>query len=196
MEPIVSSITGGDQRLSNVSAHCYASSCSWEPYATLPICSAVENISAHLMYQAETGSRSSPFISLPGITVQRKPVPPSMFVTTVFGTGNGTIGYVGQEADVNATELQLANTESNFDDLAHLYLAYEDPCLMENSHHPGTKYWRAFKGTVKLCLQTLKTTHNSSTHTEVEVADSHTNLTWTPSNNLTWNFNREFRQRG
>jgi hypothetical protein len=121
-------------------------------------------------------------------------VPPSMFVITVFGTGNGTIGYVGQEADVNATELQLANTESNLDDLAHLYLAYEDPCLMENGYHPRIKYWRAFKGTVKLCLQTLKTIHNSSTHTEV--ADSHTNLTWTPSNNLTWNFNREFPPYG
>lgn len=79
--------------------------------------------------------------------------------------------------DTEAPELQLTNPDSNLDDLAHIYLVYQDPCNGINGVEDFRKEtYKAFKGTVRLCLQTLRTTHNSSTETVATA--SHTNLTW------------------
>lgn len=121
------------------------------------------------------------FVSLPGITVSGTGEGdyPTMWLTTVFGSGNGTLASRGQQADIHNPGLQLDSPESNLDDIAHLYLAYQDPCLMKGELDKTMESWKAFKGTVRLCLQTLKTTHNSSTDTSL--LKSHTNLTWNPS---------------
>jgi hypothetical protein len=60
-------------------------------------------------------------------------------------------------------------------------MAYQDQCLMEGKdrHDLGIDVWRAFRGTLRLCLQTLNTTRNTST--ETTVLESFTNLTWAQS---------------
>ena len=173
--------------LSDVRAFCPTGQCSWDPYTTLGVCTSTEDISAQLIYQKDNDT--SPFkrniVTLPGVTVSPYP---TFWTTTVFGFGNGTIGQGGQLAERNAFDLK--NPDSNLDDLAQIYLAYQDPCLRkgEADHENKLESWRAFKGKVRLCLQTLKTDFNTSTNTTV--IQSRTDLTWNGTENfifLDWN---------
>jgi hypothetical protein len=116
--------------------------------------------------------------TLPGITVNNEYL--TAWLTTVFGNGYG-IGYSGQQANITTPELTLTNSDSNLHDVAHVYFAYQDPYLMKgpdnmsNVSNVSIDSWRALKGTLRLCLQTLNTTRNTST--ETTVLESFTNLT-------------------
>ncbi|KAJ4294242.1 hypothetical protein N0V90_007932 [Kalmusia sp. IMI 367209] len=123
-----------------------------------------------------TGSKS---ITLPGIEIESTNEILTTWVTTFFGMANGTIDAVGpiERADLTHPELKLTNPDSNLDDLAHIYLACQDPCRMKDTLDSSKESWMAFKGTIRLCLQTLKTIHNTSTDTTL--VGSYTNLTWT-----------------
>lgn len=83
-------------------------------------------------------------------------------------------------ADIESPNLQLTNPNSNLDDLAHIYLVYQDPCKIQGVGDYTKDTFKAFKGSVRLCLQTLQTAHDSSTYTTVQA--SFENLTWTAPN--------------
>jgi hypothetical protein len=163
----------------------------------LGLCYNTEDISSQIIEQVNQTQVEWPDeYTLPGILVKQGQVFLTAWLTTVFGNGNGTIGYIGQEANITNPELQLTNPDSNVDDLAHVYLMYQDPCLMKGQFDHSKASWRALKGTLRLCLQTLETTRNTST--ETTVMESFSNLTWSQSINNTGNVptSNAFREYG
>lgn len=92
--------------------------------------------------------------------------------------GNGTLDAKGPNRPTNLrdSQWQLKNPDSNLDDLAHIYMGYQDPCLMKQWDDFSKESWKAFKGSIRLCLLTLNTTYNIST--ETTVVRSHTDLQW------------------
>lgn len=195
---MISSIIGDERSLSDINAICPSEQCTWEPYTTLALCYSTEDISSQLIEQPEQTGRSelAKDYTLPGIIVSQGTEFLTAWLTTVFGNGNETIDYIGQQANVTIPELKLTNSDSNLDDLAHIYLTYQDPCLMKGQDDLSIDSWRALKGTLRLCLQTLKTTRNTSTDTTV--IESFTNLTWEQSinNTLDQTSNNAFREYG
>lgn len=166
------------QDLSDVKAFCPSAQCNWDPYTTLAICYFVEDVSSQLVEQPYSieGSKQ---ITLPGLTISNTNDYLTTWFTTIFSV-NGIARAIGPpQSDFNASELQRMSPESNFD-VAHVYLAYQDPCLMKNMSDTSKQSWRAFKATTKICLQTLNTTYNGST--ETTVIKSYTNPEWTTTN--------------
>lgn len=140
----------------------------------------MEDVTSQLVNQTGDGGILT-HVTLPGITIKNGTVKFTLWLSTVFGDGNATRGSRGQDVDRTNEIFSLKNPDSNLEDLAHIYLVYQDPCLTEGQpvdqvSLAGKEAFRGFKSTFKLCLQTLNTTHNASTKTTV--LQSHTNLQW------------------
>lgn len=71
------------------------------------------------------------------------------------------------------------HSNSKMEDLAHIYLTYQDPCLGGQTD-PFTMFdlnkFRTYKATFQMCLKTLFTKFNVSTSTRV--VTNHTDLPW------------------
>ncbi|ORY09663.1 hypothetical protein BCR34DRAFT_615659 [Clohesyomyces aquaticus] len=178
---INSGLLASSPTLSDVRSHCPGEQCNWDPYKTLAICYSTEDVSSQLI--TITSERGDDLVTLPGIEVREYGGIDTLWTSTIFGNGASMKGFRGQKS--KKTDSELKNPDSNLGDLAHIYLAYQDQCLVpKNDSSPpnNRKYWRAFKGTIQLCLQTLQTYHNTNTsasnETSTTVIQEHRNLRW------------------
>lgn len=173
--------TSKAQTPSDVPATCPTGQCTWPPYTTLALCTSVYNITSSLEYQASNTSSTFKTVTLPNIKLTDDYL--TMWTTTVFGSGAKIIGHTGQQA--NTTLLPLNNTQTPILDLAHIYLAYYDPCLSSKMDGFRQKEaWQAYKTSIGLCLQTMSTSYNGSTNTSVIA--SHKDANWTLSSSGNW----------
>jgi hypothetical protein len=158
-------------------AVCPSGQCTFPPYTTLALCHSTEDITSQLLSQPWNDTGYPTAVSLPGMTIYRTYDVKTFWVTTIFGDEQNTTHSLGLETDPALRSLKHPN--SSMDDLAHIYLAYHDPCLTDTTDAStlfNPKNWRAYKATLRLCLQTRSTEFNISTTTKV--VQNHSDTQW------------------
>ncbi|KAF2712999.1 hypothetical protein K504DRAFT_370562 [Pleomassaria siparia CBS 279.74] len=158
--------------LSNVTGNCPNDRCTWEPYTSLGICYTTEDITSTI-----TDYKGNLTVS------QRQPViEASVFGdkntnTSPYWTFGSTALYFTDGAELTQESIPTPNnTDSNFPDIADIYVLYYDPCHDGTTDYRESKNWRAFKATTRLCLQTLQSSFNASMNTTM--LSSRSDLTW------------------
>lgn len=169
------------QTPSDVHAVCPTGQCTWPPYTTLALCTSISDVSQQLIWQQSNVSEKIGYITLPGMTAATEDNGQTMWLTTIFRTSdNGLTHYMGRSA--NSSHFYINNTDNT---MADIYLAYIDPCLVEQKGEflpqddpfvAQKQAWRAYKASIRVCLQTLSTKFNGSTDTSI--VSSYTNITW------------------
>ncbi|KAH7116112.1 hypothetical protein B0J11DRAFT_584144 [Dendryphion nanum] len=160
---------------SNSSASCPTDYCTWKDYTTLAMCAYTEDVSSGL-----TLSRNKTGVTVAGLESKDMPLLTSQ--RTAWMTTNLTTTKTRTMNDID----QNKNT-------ADIYFLYHPLCNANNQNYTGSVFqqsmkeprnWKAFKGTFKPCLQTMRTSFNLSTQTKITV--SQRDLTWrvraSPSN--------------
>jgi hypothetical protein len=163
---VTSMLTTSENMIENP-AICPSGKCNFPPYTSLALCHSTEDITSQLVNQTFNGTSSqfSNWVTLPGITVPTNETYLTFWTSTVW-TYENNIRTAGLPADKSA--LSLAFEGSQMNDLAHIYIAYNDPCLTRDrkmAYYPEA--WRAYKAKIRLCLQTRSTTFNLSTRTTI-----------------------------
>ncbi|PVI02014.1 hypothetical protein DM02DRAFT_590107 [Periconia macrospinosa] len=171
---IISSMAVNSKDITDNPAVCPSGQCKFPSYTTLALCHSIENVTSQLVKQPTNATTDSKQVTLPGFKVSTEKSL-TFWGTTLFRYENQT-RVEGQRA--NETMLSLNRSNSKMDDLAHIYLAYHDPCLTTDAgmqFHPNS--WRAYKATIRLCLQTRSTEVNSAS-TRTTVTQTHLELPW------------------
>lgn len=159
---------------SDVIGSCQAEACTWAPYQTLAVCSIVEDLSAD--------------------GVMRDPVFDDMDDSPMYSIGPES--WDRSQAGVNLPETFWMNTQVDWQDpdfrvanheplrnISSTFVAYYPPC--DHNGKPRADWagqrndaanWQGFSGTLTLCLQTLKSTYNSTMQTEI--IDTQIDLDW------------------
>lgn len=164
---IVTSMLTTSENITGNPAICPSGKCNFPPYTSLALCHSTEDITSQLINQTFnwTIPQFRNWFTLPGITVPTKETYLSFWTSTVWSYED-FLRTAGLPADKSA--LSLAFEGSPMDDVAHIYLAYNDPCLTrdrEMAYYPEA--WRAYKAKIRICLQTRSTTFNLSTSTSI-----------------------------
>ncbi|KAK3197400.1 hypothetical protein GRF29_216g30788 [Pseudopithomyces chartarum] len=164
---IVTSMLTTSENITENPAICPSGKCNFPPYTSLALCHSTEDITSQLINQTFnwTIPQFRNWFTLPGITVPTKETYLSFWTSTVWSYED-FLRTAGLPADKSA--LSLAFEGSPMDDVAHIYLAYNDPCLTrdrEMAYYPEA--WRAYKAKIRICLQTRSTTFNLSTSTSI-----------------------------
>lgn len=139
-----------------VTGTCPAERCIWPPYSTLAVCSVVEDVSTLLWPGNDhEGSAYTGNMSLRGIM-------PNTWETDST-LRSATFAYVMEGDEYNMTQhghQTPPNANGRIQDIAQVFIWYFDPCLKKNSGSQqnlrNVTYWRAFKASFKLCLQTYE----------------------------------------
>jgi hypothetical protein len=164
---VLSGTLDDEKTLSDVVGNCSAEACKWEKYTTLAVCASVEDVSSQ-------GQIKNGQFSISGTSWQ----PPSQPLRDQPDT-----------FWMNAPFTDLSNlTDGKMRPISDIYVAYYPQCNAQG-HSRGSydewkkqrtdaSNWKAFKGSLNLCLQTLSSTFNNTMNTTV--IDTHRALTWKP----------------
>ena len=150
------------QSLSDVIAFCPTSNCTWDLYNSLAVCYSTQELR-----NAATNNNTS-FAS-------------DQVDSETFW-GRSTLGH--SFTDNHDAVLPVKTLEDTFQtvpDIARIYLYFYDPCiggLNMSCSSPGSsndsqsmisnpRNWRALKGTLSICIQTLDTSYYERTFTRV-----------------------------
>jgi hypothetical protein len=153
--------------LSNITGHCPTNQCSWQRHTTLAICSSVEDISSTVV---EFSTGHSSVQALKDVNL----APPSL------SEGNQPT-FWAESLYLPSTKVGRTNpsqvTQANgngMPSLAEVYVVYYPACngtsqLSSNGIGDRPELWRAFKGTLSLCMLSLESnTTNGKTNTTIE----------------------------
>jgi hypothetical protein len=165
--------------LSNISAPCSTTYCAWQNYSTLAICSSVEEVSSDIYeyYTNDTGVGWFPHFTLrqldarqPGIVRQNEGDYDFLVASLSY---KNPFGY----STTNTTDDRMS-------DMVNVFTLFHDPCLQSGREGWDYAYnastFRAFKGTLRLCVQTLDSTFNNTMNTTVVM--THDDLVWQKTN--------------
>jgi hypothetical protein len=184
----ITSGTTSNHSFSDVDAQCPTSKCEWRPYNSLGVCSSVEDVSSDLIgtpiFFGNETIASSVNITLPI---------PELY-ELVFD-------YAGNSNHFWMVPLGLRAGEYNFKTpnvLAQIYVIYFPPCTVTNNSAISAEIeawqpmqldknnWKAFKGTLELCVQTLTTSViNGTTTTHVASDRIDQGFEWLDASNTT-----------
>ncbi|KAL6703032.1 hypothetical protein ACN47E_010308 [Coniothyrium glycines] len=159
----------GETHLADIVGYCNAEACEWPLYTTLAICATSEEVSSLGSVSNHTvGEQGVPVFSINGTDW----VPP-----TVYLTEPDTFWMKSQLHDPEILE------QDKLPSLADIYVAYLPMCDGVGETIPNWRErvntaseWRAYKGTLNLCLQTLKSDMNTTMSTEI--ISTQTDLSW------------------
>lgn len=157
-------------------AVCPSGQCKFPPYTTLALCHSIEDVTSQLINQSSNATPGfSNWVTLPGIRVPTGSEYLTFWTTTLWRSDNQTRA-LGQSS--NLTMLAPNVSETSIDELAQVLLVHNDPCLTTNNrssmYYPDT--WRAYKATIRLCLETRSTQFNTSSRTNV--TETHLEPLW------------------
>lgn len=152
-------------------AVCPSGECTFDQYTTLALCHSTEDVTSQL----RDGSLKTEGPTGFGGNA-------SFWASTIFSSMRGDIGGSGPVLNISEDSLEHGNSKMN--DLAHIYLTYQDPCLerktdVHTSLDPNKSH--TYKATFRMCLQTRSTNFNVSTSTRVD--KTHIDLPWENSQN-------------
>lgn len=196
---ITTSMFTTSQTAPRAPAECPSGSCTFD-YTTLALCHTVTDVTSQLHPNWTVPARLT--MHIPGINVTSESynfwtsatysngetLPERSYGMPMFinKTKSGAATLLGKNFGNNTTPLTLNNTNTNINDLAHIYLAYQDVCLWSDKTGLGEsknpKSWRAYKATLGLCLKTLSTRVDATTSNTTE-HEVHTKLRWTKLEN-------------
>jgi hypothetical protein len=162
---VLSGVLDDKKTLSDVVGNCSAEACQWNEYTTLAVCASVEDVSSQGQVRNER-------FSISGTSW----VPPSQGLS---GQPD-TFWMAAPFQDV--TKL----TNGKMLPISDIFMAYYPQCNDQNQTRGDLKPWRsqlseasnwkAFKGTLNLCLQTLSSSYNNTMNTTI--TETHKGLTW------------------
>jgi hypothetical protein len=155
-----SGILDEEKSLSDVTGQCSAETCTWDDYTTLAVCASTEDVSSQ--GQIHNDSEGVPRFSITGTSWE----PPSQAFS------------VPDTFWMNALYQNMsALKEGKLPPISEVFVAYYPQCNDENQPRWGydqwkkqindASNWKAFKGTLTLCLQTLSSTYNKTMNTTV-----------------------------
>jgi hypothetical protein len=167
---ILSGVLNDAQSISDVKGNCSAEACRWDGYTTLAICAAIEDVSSKVELHNNTKGYAVAHIS--GTSWQ----PPEQSLTAQDSFW------------MTAPYTDSANvTDGVLPPIADVFMAWYSPCndqrqprgvWTEEAHIASN--WKAMRGTISLCLQTLKSEYNTTM--ETTVIDTHTDISWASVN--------------
>jgi hypothetical protein len=173
---------------SDAAAYCPTNKCSWDNFTTVGVCAQTEEIT-HLIEERiisdGNSSRREPIIQFPFAE-------PGMIwgpSDSKFQAYTQQIGYYNDpimssgSPDSQDYVGTRKNDDSDLPDIAQVYLMFYDPCLgakdpSNNTRQMNVKYWRAFKGRIRLCLQDIEAKFENDLKTTI--LNSRSNVTWDP----------------
>jgi hypothetical protein len=168
-QAILSGLLNDAQSISDIKGNCSAEACRWDGYTTLAICAAIEDVSSKIELRNDTSGYASARIS--GTSWQ----PPDQ-----------SLSYRNTNFWMAAPFKDSANvTDGNLPSISDIFVTYYPPCDDQNEARQELDWlrgsfiasnWKAMKGTLSLCLQTLKSEYNTTM--ETTVVDTHTDVKW------------------
>jgi hypothetical protein len=162
---VLSGVLDDEKTLSDVIGNCSAEACKWNEYTTLAVCASVEDVSSQGQVRKERFSISGTSWEPPsqGLSGQ----PDTFWMAAPF------------QALTNLTNGKMLP-------ISDIFMAYYPQCNDQNQTRGDLEQWRsqlsdasnwkAFKGTLNLCLQTLSSTYNNTMNTTV--TETYKDLTW------------------
>lgn len=176
--------------LADVVGRCDTGRCTWEPYRTLALCSYTEDISPSILPNTTNPYADSGLLPIIDTFNSEGFSPPSIpDLGPMFPTGmSSRNAFISKSSGVHLFPGTLYenknywytsnNSNSNLPDIAQTYLLYYDPC--EDIGEGITRYnpygWKAFKGRLRMCIQTLQSEYNTTMKTEVVASE--VDITW------------------
>jgi hypothetical protein len=161
---ILSGLLETNRNISDVRGHCSAEACKWNDYTTLAVCGSVEEVAGEVRNVSGSRGGAIPRFSISGASwkppMQRLTVQDTFWMAAPFR----------EPANV---------TDGRLPPVSEIFVAYYPPC---NSHNKtravedpdqwatgvnDAANWKAYKGTLSLCLQTLSSTYNNTMQTRV-----------------------------
>jgi hypothetical protein len=155
---ILSGIAADEKSISDIKGNCSAEACTWADYTTLAICASVEEVTGVVRNDTNNMARFNILGSEWNPPTQNMPyVPDSFWKASPYQSWPG-----------------IANGQ--LPPVADLYVAYYPACDRHNKQRTEADWkfqindaseWKAYKGTLDLCLQTLNSTYNSTMETKL-----------------------------
>lgn len=162
--------------ISDVVGTCQADACTWDDYATIGICASVEDISSRAELIPQINDTRSARTRIAGVSWS----PP-----VVTRTSRETFWM----AAPSETSRNYARNET-VTLISEIYVGYLSPC--DRGGQPWSNItwggyrkasdWTILKGTLNVCVQTLKSSFNNSMRTEI--VESRSDLRWDNSNEV------------
>ncbi|KAF2002616.1 hypothetical protein P154DRAFT_561786 [Amniculicola lignicola CBS 123094] len=154
---------------SDVLATCSGDLCTWSHYQTLGLCSSAVELDAKDII-TKTGNSSVRF----SISKFVQGEPKMLAWAPVI---KGAFRSMWMTTNINRTynpthEDRTPPVSWSWD----VYMAYFSPCNDIDTQYTMPSQWKAYKGSLEFCIQTLDTVHNSSTQTTV--VEEKRNLKW------------------
>lgn len=157
---------------------CPAQRCTWPSYTSLAVCSIVEDVSSLLIHNGsvpESGYDSGIFLQgiRPNFFDQGNTLRTATFA---YRPGGGDPNF---NAPRTSPERQtFPSNNSTISDLAQVFIWFPDSCLMKDDFggQKNITYWRAFKASFKLCLQTYESSYGPTM--ESRLVSSMTDIAW------------------
>lgn len=172
------------QSYSNVTGHCPTDQCSWEEFNTLAVCISVEDVSSTIVIDHQDDG-------IPVFTVQalkdiNRP-PPEGESGVRFTFWADTLHFPGPLDDLTQNVSTTTTVPHNgIAALAETYILYYPACENKKPENEivrpvrsNPKEWRALKGTMNICLQTLQATYTDGGMNTTIIREIQ-EMNWTP----------------
>ncbi|KAH3917227.1 hypothetical protein HBI56_120650 [Parastagonospora nodorum] len=170
---ILSGLLDHDKSISDIQGSCTAEACKWQDYTTLAICASVEEVKGEIRIDNSTRWGSIPYLKISG-TSWNPPmqlsvggsVPDSFWMAAPFkDSANITDGHLPPVSDIYTAYFPACNAEK------------KQPTPAEWSERlREAANWKALKGSLNLCLQTLSSEYNNTMKTRI--IDTKNDLQW------------------
>jgi hypothetical protein len=157
---VLSGLLEEKKSVSDVAGICSAEACRWDEYTTLAVCAAVDDVSSS--GEIRVNPKKLPEFRISGTSW----VPPSQTLSVADS--------FWMSAPYTAP---LDIRDDTLSPIANIYVAYYPPCNDQKQSRGNysqwtnqlkdASNWKAYKGTLSLCLQTLKSTFNNTMETIV-----------------------------
>tara|TARA_R110002003_G_scaffold46_21_gene3874 strand:+ start:13317 stop:14207 length:891 start_codon:yes stop_codon:yes gene_type:complete len=174
---VLAGILDRNNSISDVVGTCQAEACTWDEYTTLAVCASIEDISSKAEMFIRNDSGHLPAMRISGAQWN----PPS-------SSPNGEDTFWMAAPTKLPETLQIGRTvvgqNGSMPPLGEIYVAYFPSCNDDNKawefgvigNYRNASNWRIFKGTLNICIQTLKASFNNSMTTQI--VDTREDLRW------------------
>lgn len=157
---IYSGVLDEKKHVSDIIGECQAEACTWKQYTTLAVCASVDETSSSSTFNNKTNS--VPGFHISGTTWE----PPALHLSDP-----DTFWMTAPFKD--PTEVRNGDLPS----ISDIFVAYYPPCNDQSlprgdyrawkEQLTNVSNWKAYRGSLNLCLQTLYSTYNTSMETTI-----------------------------
>lgn len=172
------------QSHSNVTGHCPTDQCSWEEFTTLAVCTSVEDVSSSIVIHHQDEDIPAVFTVQELKDINRPPPEGDTGVHFTFWAD--TLHFPGLlDGSTRNSSATTKVPHSGIAALAETYILYYPACENKKPENKivtpvrsDPKEWRALKGTMNICLQTLQAKYTNNGMNTTVLKETH-NLSWT-----------------